>query len=290
MTWRGLVIALAGFVALFGAQRALAQPIEMMSLWESPGKDDPASAWPAGLRIVIYDDGQVLKLVRAATPTAEAQVVTGHVSPEGAKDRAAATFAMLSGAPAPEDIKADFPERRWTVLQVWDAARKDHAKWSVVGHPCAGLEGSAPDPLDEQVRAALDKRFRDACDMLANTRVPDAVDWSPQTLRIYLTGSDKATDNAAPWPLDWPVEIRQGSYLSVCLDRQAATQELTRKLMSLDKSLQQSAVGMLVKSPDGTNWRVAGIGYALPGPIFHVDRGSDYVNIGSVAEGPCWRP
>lgn len=290
MTWRGLVIALACFVALPGARSTVAQPTEMMSLWESPGKGDPASAWPAGLRIVIYDDGQVLKLMRAATPTAEAQVVTGRVSPEGAKGRAAATFAALSGVPAPEDIKADFPERRWTVLQVWDAARKDHVKWSVVGHPCAGLEGSVPSPLDEEVRDALDKRFRDACDMLANTRVPDAVEWLPQIMRIYLTKSKDTAGSAAPWPLDWPEESRQGSYLSVCLNRQAATQELTRKLVSLDKSAQQSAVGMLVRSPDGKSWRVSGVGYALPGPIFHIDRGSDYVNIGSVAGGPCWRP
>jgi hypothetical protein len=290
MTWRGLVVAQAGFVALLGAQPALAQPIEMMSLWESPGQDDPASAWPAGLRIVIYDDGQVLKLVRLATPTAEAQVMVGHVSPEGAKGRAAATFAMLSGVPAPEDIKASFPERRWTVLQVWDAARKDHVKWSVVGHPCAGIEGRAPDPLDEQVRAALDRRFRDACDMLANSRVPDAADWSPQAMRIYLTASDETTGSDTPWPLDWPEETRQGSYMSVCLDRRAATQELTRKLLSLEKREQLAAVGKLVKAQDGTTWRVSGVGYALPGPIFHVDRGSDYVNIGSVAGGPCRRP
>jgi hypothetical protein len=290
MTPRTLAAALACLVAIFGAQSVAADPVEMMSLWESPASSDPIDPWPAGLRIVIYDDGQVLKVVRAPTASAQAQVITGRVSPEGVKERAARTIAVLANAPRPEYIKAEFPERRWTVLQVWDAAKQYQVKWAVVGHPCAGLEGNKTDPIDQQVRATLDPRFRAACDMLANTMVPEPVDWSPETIWIDLAEAEDVAGDAETWPPDWPEGIRYGRDLSVCINTQAPAQELTRKLVSLDKSVQQSTVGALIKSPDGKTWRVSGVRYGLPGPISHTDRGSDYTNTSAIAYGSCWRP
>jgi hypothetical protein len=152
------------------------------------------------------------------------------------------------------------------------------------------MDGSAPDAKDQQVRAQLEERFRAACDMLANTPVPDRVDWSPEIIRIDLTRAEDAAGPGAPWPTDWSEEVRWGDSLFVCINRQAAAQDLTRKLVSLNKNEQQPALGMLIDSPDGKTWRISGVRYALPGPIVHVDRGSDYVNTGFIAEGSCRHP
>jgi hypothetical protein len=285
-----LVITLAGLIAALAAQPVAADPIALMSLWESPTADEQADPWPAGVRVVIYDNGQVLKVVRPPTASAPAQVVTGHVSSEGAKVRAARMLAMLSGTPRPEYIKADFPERRTSVLQVWDAAKQYPVKWAVVGHPCAGIDGSEPDGLDRQVRVQLDPRFRDACDLLANTMVPEPADWSPEIIRIYLERAEDAEGRGAAWPIDWLEEARWGSSLFVCMNKQAVTEDFTRKLLSMETRVQKSALELLVNSPDGKTWRVSAVRYALPGAIYHVDRGSDYVNTATIADGPCRHP
>jgi len=288
---RSLVTALACLITALGARSVAADPIEMMSLWESPAATDPIDPWPAGLRIVIYDNGQVLKVVRPPTASDQAQVVIGHVSPEGAKLRAARTLAVLSDAPRPEDIKANFQEQRWTVLQVWDAAKQDHVKWAVAGHPCAAIEGNAVGAMDQQVRAQLDERFRTACDLLANTLVSDPVAWSPEMIRIDLARAEDKAGIAKPWPRDWFEEARWGGNLFVCVNKEAASQDLTRKLVSFDKSEQQSAFGLLVSSPDGNTWRISGVQYALPGAISHVyGEGSDSISLTAIADGPCRHP
>jgi len=287
---RSLAVLLAWLIFAFAAQPVAAEPMPLMLLWESPSADDPAGAWPRGLRVVIYDDGLVLKLVRAATASTEAQVVMGHVSAHGAKHRAAQTVALLSNAPRPEDIKADFPELRYTVLDVWDAQRKDDVRWAVVGHPCASLDGSALPPLDQQVRGALDERFRSACDMLARTMVPDAVEWLPQAIWIDLTPAEDGSDGIAPWPADWPERISYSRDAVVCVDRRAATEQATLKLASTDKTVREAALGLSVKSQDGTIWRIAGVRYALPAPVYYHERGSDTYTSYTIADGPCRHP
>src|SRR3954468_12098247 len=94
-------------IALLSAP-CFAQPNEIMSLWESPDERDPADPWPAGLRVVIYDTGQVLKLVRSHADDVPSQIVTGIVSPDGAKHRAASAFAQLSGVPLSQSVVVDF--------------------------------------------------------------------------------------------------------------------------------------------------------------------------------------
>jgi len=121
-------------VSILSITPARADPIEVLSLWESPASGDPFDPWPKGLRLVVYDNGDILKLTRPFSETADALVRKASMSPAEAAALSADYLSRLAEVDANQIVMTDFPNRRRTVLRVWDFKRQAHTamgrKWA----------------------------------------------------------------------------------------------------------------------------------------------------------------
>jgi len=269
---------------------ASSDPIEVISLWESPVSTDGFDPWPAGLRVVVYDSGEILKLNRVSTPTTDGEVLIGTVPRAAAGQLASDYFSQLAGVERIQIGDVNFANRGRTVLQIWDFHKQTHVHWTVPGHPCMPANGSNQDPSDKNARHGLDPRFIQACDDIARLDIPDSKKWSPDTRRIILRQTEEPSVVPIEWPLDWIVEPRSGRLLSVCTKGATSDEDLTGKILSPDIKVRRGASAAVIGSRDGLRWRISGVKYALPGPITYTTAGDDWSDIHLIAAGPCKLP
>ncbi len=283
LTLAGTSLVLDGCAATNGPTPV---PTELVSLWESSEPTDVSTAWPPGLRFVLYDDGEVLLSTKAASQSEEETVVAGRLSPNEAKQMAAKLIAALAEVTPTLDAGVKGNSPRTTILHVWDEASGDYRMWWALGHPCPTLAGLREAPLDMQMRALLDRRFLDACAALTAMKPRELHGMQPTGLRMQLARGDRTEGEFLPWAENWQAEASQGREIAVCIGK--SRDAITRQMQSQDPRNRQVLVGKLVRMADGTMGTVTGFTYSLPGPIAYVfGRGSDNVTTWLIASGPC---
>lgn len=266
-----------------------AAPKELISIWESVEQGDPAQPWPEGLRIVLYDTGQLLKLTRRYSETSEGQVTSGAYAPAEAKQLATEMLSKLRDVSPVLDAGVRTNSRRTTILQIWDEAKQSYVKWHALGHLCRSLSDADLTALDQQMRGLLDRRFIDACDYVLALAPPDTKDWVPERLRIQLQATSIVKE-AEAWPEAWVEEARYQRRLYACVVNQGIHQGIAGNLISHDPVVRRATLGSVILSSDGKLWRLKSIKYALPGPIYYTFGGGDNIGTMVVSSGPCPRP
>lgn len=266
-----------------------AAPKELISIWESVEQDDPAQPWPEGLRIVLYDTGQLLKLARRYSETSEGRVTSGGYAPAAAKQLATEMLSKLRDVSPFLDAGVMINSRRTTILQIWDEAKQSYLKWQALGHPCRALSEADLTAFDQQMRGLLDRRFIDACDYVLALERPDKKDWVPERLRIELQATSIVKE-AEAWPEGWVEEARYQRHLYACVVNQGIQQGIAGSLISHDPAVRRATLGSVILSSDGKLWRLRRIKYALPGLVYYTFGGGDNIGTMVVSSGPCPRP
>jgi hypothetical protein len=275
-----------GLLLAMGVAPASAEPKALISLSErDPNADRTPQPWPSGVRIVLYEDGQVLALTRLHYKAYDDEITWGSYPPEDARKIAAQLATLIGEQPG------SYYGGRSTTLKVWDEARQSYLQWDTGGHPCL-----PPPPAVREIwssdavnREALDPPLAEACDLLANLRLPKARLWRPEMFRVVLNETTESREDTPSWPAEWSISwLHWPGTLDACVPAKGDLGELSRRIGSTDGAARRSVLGTLVKAPDGKIWKIAQIEYALPGLIgYEYGRGSDDQSVVIVSWGSC---
>jgi hypothetical protein len=294
------------------ARGASADPVEpkvLLFVWDQPGWSGPSGIDTLGLRLAVYDDGQVLLLDRKAHKPGPHYRI-GQIEAGEAQRLAESYQQQLDGVP--EELAGDtsVSDMGSMYIQVWDTKRRQYQFYSAYGSPCL-LPGSAepqevpetpitrPEDIDKidwgavlhnwvvRNRKGTDPRFVAACDALLAFSVADAKPWVPKQFWVTLWMSKEEPLAVQPWPRDWPTMpalVAKGS-VELCFRLSEPASEITSKMRS-DARDDRRQVADDAAFPAGAKrwWQLNEWGYALPGEI-RIFGQDDYTF--ELAHGPC---
>jgi hypothetical protein len=239
----------------------------LLVLMESNGWGPPSGPWPYGLRLAVYEDGQIIfspdpeEQVRQRTP----RFFWAKLATDAARKLADDAAKELVGVP--ETIRGDssVTDMGWTTILVWrDGVLQ--APQHAYAYPCQTVgRAFEPDSYQAKNRAGTDQRFLDLCDRLSTFTLASAAPWQPQQLMIQLQRG--SGDKQADWPDDWgPPPGQETASRPFCIDLVLPRSHLTDLLVSDLPAERESAFQLAVLKTSGW-WEIGSWQYPLPGEI-----------------------
>lgn len=171
---------------LVGIASAHAEPRPLLVLWESNGWGAPAGPQPYGLRLVIYDDGEVISSPDGIEMASDGAPHFLFSKKTPAEAIAAADSVKQQLAGLPKELRGAEPatDMGWTTIQVQDSVSGQPERYDAYGLPCQApnRDFKTADKLDAIQRLSMNADFLKVCDALSLYDDADARPWAPSTM------------------------------------------------------------------------------------------------------------
>src|SRR3954470_1518874 len=181
--WMRLAFWLAATVLASGHAAAdeSPKPRPLLALFETTRISLPQGPLPDGLRVVLYDDGEI---ITRSGPTQADPDPPGRGVTFGILERGAAeslwrdAVADLNSVSSTHSGLAAAADAGTTILEVWDGER--YRQFSANAWPCAAEGRPIPQGLWQRNREQTDASFIKVCDRLMRYNIPAPQPWAPK--------------------------------------------------------------------------------------------------------------